>query len=94
MDWHGWFSLGLAGAALLLMSSGRFAPHLVMMAALVVLSASGIIGPEQALAGFSNPGLITVVALFVVASGVHHSGGVDLLVHYILGPHCLTSHVT
>ncbi|WP_286921098.1 SLC13 family permease, partial [Marinobacter sp.] len=56
-----------------------------MMAALVVLSASGIIGPEQALAGFSNPGLITVVALFVVASGVHHSGGVDLLVHYILG---------
>src|SRR5690554_6034247 len=85
MDWHGWFSLGLAGAALLLMSSGRFAPHLVMMAALVVLSASGIIGPEQALAGFSNPGLITVVALFVVASGVHHSGGVDLLVHYILG---------
>ncbi|MDX5440418.1 MAG: SLC13 family permease [Alteromonadaceae bacterium] len=85
MDWHGWFSLGLAGAALLLMSSGRFAPHLVMMAALVVLSASGIIGPEQALAGFSNPGLITVVALFVVASGVHHSGGVDLLVHYIMG---------
>lgn len=85
MDWHGWFSLGLACAALLLMSSGRFAPHLVMMAALVVLSASGIIGPEQALAGFSNPGLITVVALFVVASGVHHSGGVDLLVHYILG---------
>ena len=85
MDWHGWFSLGLAGVALILMSSGRFAPHLVMMAALVVLSASGIIGPEQALAGFSNPGLITVVALFVVASGVHHSGGVDLLVHYILG---------
>ncbi|MBE0487302.1 SLC13 family permease [Marinobacter sp.] len=85
MDWQGWFSLGLAVAALVLMSSGRFAPHLVMMAALVVLSASGIIGPEQALAGFSNSGLITVVALFVVASGVHHSGGVDLLVRYVLG---------
>lgn len=84
MDWQGWFSLGLAVAALVLMSSGRFAPHLVMMAALVVLSASGIIGPDQALAGFSNSGLITVVALFVVASGVHHSGGVDLLVRYVL----------
>src|SRR5690554_1613857 len=84
MDWHGWFSLGLAGAALLLMSSGRFAPHLVMMAALVVLSASGIIGPEQALAGFSNSGLITVVAMFVVAAGIHHSGGVDLLVNHLL----------
>ncbi|MGM0951991.1 MAG: SLC13 family permease [Pseudomonadota bacterium] len=85
MEWQGWFSLGLAVAALLLMSFGRFAPHIVMMAVLVVLSATGIVGPELALAGFSNPGLITVVALFVVAAGVHHSGGVDLLVHYLLG---------
>jgi len=85
MEWQGWFSLGLAVAALLLMSFGRIAPHIVMMAVLVVLSATGIVGPEQALAGFSNPGLITVVALFVVAAGIHHSGGVDLLVHYLLG---------
>ena len=85
MDCQGWFSLGLAILALLLMASGRFAPHLVMMSVLVVLSATGIVGPEQALAGFSNSGLITVVALFVVASGIHHSGGVDLLVHHLLG---------
>ena len=85
MDWQGWFSLGLAILALLLMASGRFAPHLVMMSVLVVLSATGIVGPEQALAGFSNSGLITVVALFVVAAGIHHSGGVDLLVHHLLG---------
>ncbi|HET8849969.1 MAG TPA: SLC13 family permease [Marinobacter sp.] len=85
MDWQGWFSLGLAATALILMSSGRFAPHLVMMGLLIVLSASGIIGPDQALAGFSNSGLITVVAMFIVAAGVHHSGGVDLLVHHVLG---------
>lgn len=85
MDWQGWFSLGLAASALILMSSGRFAPHLVMMGLLIVLSASGIIGPDQALAGFSNSGLITVVAMFIVAAGVHHSGGVDLLVHHVLG---------
>ncbi len=84
MDWQGWFSLGLALAALLLMSSGRFAPHMVMLAALVVLSASGIVPADQALAGFSNSGLITVVAMFVVAAGIHHSGGVDLLVNHLL----------
>ncbi|MFO7530805.1 MAG: SLC13 family permease [Marinobacter sp.] len=84
MDWQGWFALGLSGVALLLMSSGRFAPHMVMMGVLVVLSVSGLISPEQALAGFSNTGLITVVALFVVASGIHHSGGVDLLVRHLL----------
>ncbi|TNE93502.1 MAG: SLC13 family permease, partial [Gammaproteobacteria bacterium] len=84
MDWQGWFSLGLAGTALILMSSGRFAPHMVMMGVLVVLSVSGVVSPDQALSGFSNSGLITVVALFVVAAGIHHSGGVDLLVHYLL----------
>lgn len=84
MNWQGWFALSLAGAALVLMSSGRYAPHLVMMSVLVVLSASGIISADQALMGFSNTGLITVVALFVVAAGIHHSGGVDLLVRYLL----------
>lgn len=54
------------------------------MGVLVVLSASGIISADQALMGFSNTGLITVVALFVVAAGIHHSGGVDLLVRYLL----------
>ncbi|WP_166264185.1 SLC13 family permease [Marinobacter caseinilyticus] len=84
MEWQGWFSLSLAGAALLLMSVGRFGPHLVMMGVLVILSASGILDSSQALAGFSNSGLITVVAMFVVAAGIHHSGGVDLLVHHLL----------
>ncbi len=84
MDWQGWFSLGLAATALILMSVGRFGPHLVMMGVLVVLSASGIIDASQTLAGFSNSGLITVVALFVVAAGIHHSGGVDLVVKHLL----------
>ena len=84
MDWQGWFSLSLAGVALILMSVGQFGPHLVMMGVLVVLSASGIVSADQALAGFSNSGLITVVAMFVVAAGIHHSGGVDLVVNHLL----------
>ncbi len=84
MDWQGWFALSLAGLALILMSVGRFGPHLVMMGVLVVLSASGIVTADQALMGFSNSGLITVVAMFVVAAGIHHSGGVDLVVHHLL----------
>lgn len=84
MEWQGWFALTLAGAALVLMSLGRYAPHLVMMGVLIVLSVTGILDASQALAGFSNSGLITVVAMFVVAAGIHHSGGVDLLVHHLL----------
>jgi len=85
MEWQGWFALGLAAAALVLMSVGRFGPHLVMLGVLVILSASGILDSGQVLAGFSNSGLITVVAMFVVAAGIHNSGGVDLIVHYLLG---------
>ena len=84
MDWQAWLSVSLAVTALLTMSVGRVAPHLVMMGVLVILSASGILDASQALAGFSNSGLITVAAMFVVAAGIHHSGGVDLLVNHLL----------
>ncbi len=84
MEWQGWFALGLAGLALLLMSIGRLGPHLVMLGVMILLSATGIIDAQQALSGFSNSGLITVVAMFVVAAGIHHSGGVDLVVQYLL----------
>ncbi|UDL06532.1 SLC13 family permease [Marinobacter sp. CA1] len=84
MDWQGWFSLGLAGLALIIMVTGRVAPHLVMLGVMVLLSVSGIIDANLALAGFSNTGLITVVAMFVVAAGIHHSGGVDLVVQHLL----------
>jgi di/tricarboxylate transporter len=84
MDWQGWFVMGLAVIALVLMSVGRYGPHLVMLSVLIVLSVTGVISADEALSGFSNSGLITVVAMFVVASGIHHSGGVDLVVNHLL----------
>jgi di/tricarboxylate transporter len=85
MTWQGCATIALALFALAAMASGRYAPHWVMLAVMIVLSASGILTPEQALAGFSNTGLMTVAALFVVAAGIHNSGGVDVLVNRFLG---------
>ena len=85
MTWQGCATIALALIALAAMASGRYAPHWVMLAVMIVLSASGIISPEAALAGFSNTGVMTVAALFVVAAGIHNSGGVDVLVHRFLG---------
>ncbi len=56
-----------------------------MLGALAILSVSGVLTPLEALSGFSNSGLITVAAMFVVAAGIHSSGGVDLLVNALLG---------
>ncbi|WP_232325104.1 SLC13 family permease [Microbulbifer agarilyticus] len=63
----------------------RVHAYLVMMAALTLLSVSGILTPIEALSGFSNSGLITVAAMFVVATGIHASGGIDMLVKHVLG---------
>jgi len=85
LEWHGWLSLVLTLMALVTLVFVRIGPHLVMMGVLTILSAVGILSPSQALAGFANPGLITVAAMFVVAAGIHGSGGIDLLVNKILG---------
>jgi len=85
MDWSGWFTLFLCVAALLTLTFTRIGPHLVMIAALTVLSVSGILTADEALQGFSNSGLITVAGMFVVAAGMHASGAIDLLVNHVLG---------
>jgi len=85
MDWQGWLSLALTLGAVLLLVFTRLVPHFVLMAALTILSATGVLSAAEALSGFANAGLITVAAMFVVASGLHASGGIDLLVNKLLG---------
>lgn len=85
MGWEGWLSLSLTVGVLVTLMLTRLPPYLVVMAVLTVFSALGILTPAEALAGFSNQGLITVAAMFIVAAGINASGGVDLLVNHILG---------
>lgn len=85
MDWQAWLSLGLTLSVLGVLATTRLAPHVVLMAALTILSVTGVLTPAQALGGFSNAGVITVAAMFVVAAGLHASGGIDLLVNRLLG---------
>ena len=45
----------------------------------------GVLSPTEALAGLSNPGLVTVGVLFVVVAGLCETGGVDWLGRRLLG---------
>ncbi|MCK9504413.1 MAG: SLC13 family permease [Porticoccaceae bacterium] len=85
MDWQGWITLALTLTVLATLILTRLSSHVVMMGALAILSVLGILTAGEAFAGFSNSGLITVAAMYVVATGIHASGGVDLLVHGVLG---------
>ncbi|SEI38104.1 TrkA-C domain-containing protein [Allopseudospirillum japonicum] len=85
MEWQGWFTLGVVAATLVTLIVTRLTPDLVLMAALTLLSISGILSAQEAFAGFANTGLITVALMFVIAAGIRASGGVDLIVNHLLG---------
>jgi len=86
MDWQGWFTIGLTVSVLVtLIAIPRLTTDQVLMGALLLLSITGILKPDEALSGFSNTGLMTVAAMFVIAAGIRASGGVDMIVGSVLG---------
>ncbi|HSG92430.1 MAG TPA: SLC13 family permease, partial [Methylotenera sp.] len=70
---------------LLILIFTRVRPHIAMLSAMTVLLVTGVINSDEAFSGFSNSGLLTVAAMFVVAAGLYASGGVDLFVKSLMG---------
>jgi len=66
-------------AALVLLMLDIAGTDVVFGAALIVLLFGGIISPEEALAGFSNKGMVTVGLLFIVSQAVENTGAFQLL---------------
>ncbi|MBN2217854.1 MAG: SLC13 family permease [Pirellulales bacterium] len=58
---------------------------LLFLAGAAFLAACGVISPAEAFAGFSNPGVLTVAVLFVVAAGLRETGVLDYVGHRVLG---------
>lgn len=85
MDWQIAFTLAVVALALAAMIRELAQPDLVMMAALVLLAASGILEPEEAFVGFSNKAVIAIGALFVVSQGLRSTGALDLMLRYLMG---------
>lgn len=85
MDWQGIFTLLTVGGVLLTLMFTRFQADLVLMAAMILLFVTGIIGPSDAFAGFSNPGVITIATLYVVAAGLRETGAIEWIARRLLG---------
>lgn len=64
-------------AALALVISNRLRPDLVALLTLLALGLSGVVTPEQALAGFSRPAVVTIVGLFVISASLEQTGVVQ-----------------
>ena len=64
---------------IVLFMHGRLRMDLIALLTLAFLAVTGLIGPAEALAGFSNPAVVTVWAVFVLSGGLAHTGIASLV---------------
>ena len=64
----------ILGVTIVLFVWGRWSPDLVALLSLLALALSGVIGTGDALAGFGNPTVVMIAALFVVGEGLSRTG--------------------
>lgn len=85
LGWQGWLSIALVVLCFVLFLRTRIAPDIVTSGALTLLLVTGVLTVEEALAGFSSPGVITVAVLYVVVSGLTETGAVGWIGQSLLG---------
>jgi len=81
----GWITIAVIVGMVVVMAANLVGPDLVLIGAVTLLLLTGIIDPSEAFVGFSNPAVITIAALFVVAAAVKETGGLDLAGRVVLG---------
>lgn len=79
------FTLAVIALAVFLTVRDVAPPDTMLFTALVVFMASGVVTPEQALAGFGNPAVATIGALFIVAAGMRSTGVLESASRAVLG---------
>ena len=72
-------TLAVLVLAVVLFITGALAPELTGLLSVALLVSSGVLTPEQGLAGFGSPALITLMALFAVSAALFRSGALDRL---------------
>lgn len=85
MEWQAVLTLTTLAGVLGTLAFSRVSADLILMAALALLLFAGILGPVEALAGFANPGVITIATLYVVAAGLKETGAVQWIARLLLG---------
>lgn len=77
-------TLATLAAASALFISGKIRADLVAVAALIVMMLTGVLKPEEALAGFSNSVVVMMIGLFVVGGGIFSTGLAKLVSRKLL----------
>ena len=79
LGWDAWYTVAVVVALVVILVKEYLRPDMAMMAALGAILAAGVLEPADAFAGFSNPAVLTVASLFIVAAGVSRTGATDFM---------------
>ncbi|MBI2423231.1 MAG: SLC13 family permease [Candidatus Hydrogenedentes bacterium] len=85
MSVEAWFTLSVVTAIFAALVRNWAATDVLFLGATALFALLGIISPEEAFAGFSNSGMLTVAMLFAVAAGLRETGVLDTLGEHFLG---------
>ncbi len=76
--------LSLLALAMLLFALEIVRPDLAALGVALALVVAGIVSVEDVFSGFSNPAAITVVAMFILSSGLVRTGVADWIVDLVM----------
>jgi di/tricarboxylate transporter len=74
-----WIIFATLALTLVLFVTGRWRYDVVALLALLIVTLTGLIPPEQAFSGFSNAAVVTVAAVLVLSRGLQNSGIVEVI---------------
>ncbi|MCK4509225.1 MAG: SLC13 family permease [Desulfuromonadales bacterium] len=70
--------------AIILFATEWIRMDLVSLMVLLAVALTGLVTPEEAFAGFSNPAVITVAAMFVLGAGISYTGSISTLGEHLI----------
>ncbi|GIV62067.1 MAG: SLC13 family permease [Rhodothermaceae bacterium] len=86
LGWQAWFTLGVLITMMVALVREIARPDIVLLGSLGLLLLVGVVTPEEAFGGFSNPAVLTVGALFVVAAGVQQTNALGFMDRLVFSP--------
>lgn len=85
LGWQAWITILITIGVFLLNALSNISAEVVFLGGTAVLFTSGILTEQDALAGFSNPGMVTVAVLYIVVTGLTQTGGMNWVSQKVLG---------
>ena len=85
MPLNAYLTLALLTLAFVLLMATWIPPVAVFLGALTLSITFGLAPLEESLRGFSNPGMLTIGVLFMVAAGMSRTGAITVLTERFIG---------